>query len=101
MRSKRLNSSSKTPSLKPKSHFTPKKIHSPQRPLALSTFIHRVLKKVHPDLKISSKSMEVLNSMMLDLLKRMTEEAALISKRNGKKTLTAWDIRFAIKLTFP
>ena len=63
-----------------------------------STFIYKVLKQVHPDLKISSKAMSIMDSMVHDLLDRIGREASLLQKINKKNTMQSREIGSAVKL---
>ncbi|XP_042512553.1 histone H2B-like [Macadamia integrifolia] len=64
-------------------------------------YLYRVLKQVHPDLGISSKSMTVLNGFMNDMLERLANEASRLCKYIGKKTLTSKEIQAAVRLILP
>ena len=63
-----------------------------------STFIYKVLKQVHPDLKISSKAMSIMDSMVHDLLDRIGREASQLQRYNKKPTMQSREIRSATKL---
>merc|ERR1711917_23868 len=72
-----------------------------------STFIFRVLKQVHPDTGISSKSMSIINSFCSDIFDRLAREAAKLCKRDrdaGRKktvSMTSRDIQTAVRLILP
>lgn len=68
------------------------------------TFIHKVLKQVHPDTGISSKGMTVMNDFIIDLFQRIAGEAsrlAMIEKnlkgKRGTKTMTSRHIQTATR----
>ncbi|KAD4384271.1 hypothetical protein E3N88_24439 [Mikania micrantha] len=64
-------------------------------------YLHRVLKQVHPDLRISSKAMTIINNLMSDMFERMAEVAGRLSEYNKKKTLSSREIQAAVKLVLP
>ncbi|XP_076930917.1 uncharacterized protein LOC143595895 [Bidens hawaiensis] len=64
-------------------------------------YLHRVLKQVHPDLGISSKTMTIINNLMGDMFERLAEVAATLSQYNKKMTLTSREIQAAVKLVLP
>ncbi|XP_035540958.1 histone H2B.2-like isoform X2 [Juglans regia] len=64
-------------------------------------YVYRVLKQVHPELRVSSKAMTVLNNMMKDMFERLTEEAAVLSKYTSRKTLSSREIQGAVRLVLP
>ena len=47
------------------------------------SYLRRVLTSVHPDLGISAKAMEILNSMTHDMYERITTEAARLLRITG------------------
>ncbi|XP_043705263.1 late histone H2B.L4-like [Telopea speciosissima] len=61
-------------------------------------YLYMVLKQVHPELGISSKSMTVMNSFMNEMLERLANEASRLCKYTGKKTLTSREIQAAVRL---
>ncbi|KAF8009534.1 hypothetical protein BT93_J0519 [Corymbia citriodora subsp. variegata] len=64
-------------------------------------YVFRVLKQVHPELRISSAAMEVLNGYMNDMFERLAAEAARLSSYAGIKTLSSRDIQGAVRLVLP
>lgn len=64
-------------------------------------YVFRVLKHVHPEQRISSKAMTVLNGFMNDMFERIAAEAAKLSMYTGKTTLSARGIQGAVKLVLP
>ena len=76
-----------------------------KKPLALrsfQTYIHRVLKTIHKsDLRLSGKSMEILDSFANDLFDRLTEEAVKLLRLTGKRTLSHLEVQTAARLILP
>ncbi|PWA64937.1 histone H2B [Artemisia annua] len=64
-------------------------------------YLYRVLKQVHPDLGISSKTMTILNNLMIDMFERIAEDAARLSDYNKRMTLSAREVQAAVKLVLP
>ena len=65
------------------------------------TYVHRVLKQVHPDTKIKSKAMEIMNSFVNDLFERITSEASRLVRYGKTQTLSSRDIQTAVRLILP
>eukprot|EP00959_Pyramimonas_sp_CCMP1952_P254226 5310778-Pyramimonas_sp.AAC.1 len=61
-------------------------------------YIYTVLKQVHPDTGISSKSMSIMNSFISDLFEKMAGEASKLSRYNKKPTITSREIQTAVRL---
>ncbi|XP_031788084.1 late histone H2B.L4-like [Nasonia vitripennis] len=64
-------------------------------------FIHKVLKQVHPDTGISSKSMIIMNSFVNDIFERIATEASRLISCNNKSTITSREIQTAVRLLLP
>lgn len=67
----------------------------------LNLYIYKVLKQVHPDMGLSKKAMNVLNSFMMDVFERLATEAANAVKYTNKNTLDARAIECATRLCLP
>ena len=64
-------------------------------------YIHRIMKKIDPDNTLSRKAMDTMNSLILDVYRQVSQEAASLS-RHGKNTLLRpQDVQSAIKLRLP
>ena len=72
-----------------------------RRVQSYSTYLYQVLKQVHPDAKLRSRSRKVLNSFINDLFERIAGEAGRVSMKDGKKTLDSRDIQAAVRLVLP
>lgn len=75
-------------------------------------YIHRVLKQVHPDTRISGESVQLINDIVNCLALAISHKAVrLVQPLNydpktrktplGKKTITARDIQAAVRLVLP
>ena len=66
-----------------------------------SIYIHRVLKQVHPDTRISAKSMSIMNSFCNEMFERIAAEASKLSRYNKKLTISSREIQTATRLLLP
>ncbi|RNA17722.1 histone H2B [Brachionus plicatilis] len=72
-----------------------------KRKQSYSSYIFKVLKQVHPDTGISSKSMSIMNSFVNDIFERIANEAAKLSVSNGRSTISSREIQTAVRLILP
>merc|ERR1712066_666480 len=66
-----------------------------------SIYIYKVLKNIHPEVGVSKKAMNVLNSFVGDLFERVALEASKLCRYHGKQTLSSNDVQSAVKLILP
>lgn len=78
-----------------------KKKHRHPNNDSYKSYIYKVLKKVHPTLGISSKSMSILDTFVIDTLEKIAREASRLSKFNKRQTITAREIQTAVRLIIP
>jgi histone H2B len=71
------------------------------RTQSYNTYIYRVLKQIHPDFRISKKSMSIMNTCVNDIFDRIAVEAKMLSKSHGSKTLAPRDLESATRLVLP
>merc|ERR1712188_23899 len=64
-------------------------------------YIYKVLKQVHPDVGVSKKSMNIMNSFINDSFERIALEASKLVRFNKRRTLSSREIQTAVKLLFP
>lgn len=60
------------------------------------SYIHHVMKGVHPDTSMTKKSVAVLNSFVMDLMERVTQDAIRLTRNARRKTLSSREIAFAV-----
>ena len=72
-----------------------------RRSKGFSTYIYKVLKQVHPDASISSKSMSIMDSFVVDIFDKIATEAGKLLQYNKKCTLSSRDIQTAVRLILP
>ena len=66
-----------------------------------NTFINRVNKNAKKGLTLSSKSVKILNSFVLDMFDKIATQAAAVARSNKKSTIRAAEIQTAVRLTLP
>lgn len=66
-----------------------------------SIYVHKILKKQHPELSISSSAMEVFNKMTQVLFDRLAKKASNVTIMSGKKTMGCNEMHQACKLLLP
>jgi histone H2B len=66
-----------------------------------SSYIHKVLKQVHPEVGISKKAMMVMNSFVSDIFDKVVSEAGKLGVMNKKATLSSREIQTAVRLALP
>ena len=73
----------------------------PPKADSYKVYISKVLKQVHPDTGISSKSMSIVNSMVTDMFEQIAAEAGRLVKTGKKATLTSRDVQAATRVLLP
>ncbi|KAH7117378.1 histone-fold-containing protein [Dactylonectria macrodidyma] len=63
-----------------------------------SSYIHKVLKQVHPDASISKRAMSIMNSFVNDIFERLASEASKIAAYNKKSTISSREIQTSVRL---
>lgn len=66
-----------------------------------AAYIHKILKQVHPDLHISSKSAMATNYLVDVLLGTLTSKSSVIANTAKKSTLSARHVQGAVRLCMP
>merc|ERR1711915_234452 len=64
-------------------------------------YIYKVLKQVHPDVGVSKKSMNIMNSFINDSFERIALEASKLVRFNKRRTLSSREIQTAVKSILP
>ncbi|KAL7573698.1 hypothetical protein ACA910_007740 [Epithemia clementina (nom. ined.)] len=77
------------------------KKRSKKRIESYSTYIYRVLKQVHPDMRISQKSMTVMNDFISDVFDRLASQAKELQEHSKRPTLNPRDFEMAVGLALP
>ena len=66
-----------------------------------ASYIHKVMKQVHPDLQISSKAVMVTNALIDALLEDLIKNGTKVAVASKKGTFSARHVQSAVKLVFP
>ena len=72
-----------------------------KRKESFKIFIHRVMKDVHPDMKMSTRAMGIVNSFIIDMFERLASEASRLAKYSRRPTLNSRDVQTAVRLILP
>jgi histone H2B len=66
-----------------------------------SIYIYQVLKRVHPDTSVSSKSMIIIDSFLNFIFKRIAEQASKLAEKNGSSMISAKEIQSSVRILLP
>ena len=78
-----------------------KKFQVKKKGESFKLFVYKVLKQVHPDVRISSNAMSIMNSFVNDIFERIASEASRLAKHNKKATVQSREIQTATRLILP
>lgn len=78
-----------------------KKANKKKKPTSFGRYIFKVLKQVHPDTGISSKTMGIMSSFVNDMFDRIILEAASLLQHSGRPTLSSREIQTSVRLLLP
>lgn len=91
----------KEASKSPSKEADKKKIRHRKRQETFSTYIFKILKQVHPQIGISKKGMNVMNSFVVDIFGRIAKEGGTLVSKNDKNTLGTREIQTSTALVLP
>jgi histone H2B len=92
---------SKAPAKTPKSQGADKKKRNKKRQETYSTYIFRVLRQIHPEIGISKRAMQTMNSFINDTFEKVAFEASRLVRLNKKATLSCREVQTAVRLVLP
>ena len=72
-----------------------------RRSETFAIYIFKVLKQVHPDVGISKKAMNIMNSFINDSFERIALESSKLVRFNKRRTLSSREVQTAVKLLLP
>ena len=78
-----------------------KRTYKKSRKETFKIYIYKVLKQVHPDTGISSKSMSIMDSFVRDIFERVASQANTLARYNKKATISSREIQTAVRLLLP
>ena len=65
------------------------------------SYINKVLKQVHPQVRLSNKGMMVLNSFCMDTFEQIASEAGRLVRYSKTQTMSSKDVQAAVRLVLP
>ncbi|XP_055232803.1 histone H2B type F-M [Gorilla gorilla gorilla] len=68
---------------------------------SFAPYFPRVLKQVHQGLSLSQEAVSVMDSMIHDILDRITTKAGQLARYTKRVTITSRDIQMAVRLLLP
>merc|ERR1719195_523008 len=71
-----------------------------RKPVSYGSYIFKVLKQVHPHLRISKQAMAIMESCVTDTFERISTEANRLLRMAKRETLTSREIQSAVRLVF-
>ena len=72
-----------------------------RRAETFSVYIYRVLKQVHPEVGVSKRSMQIMNSFINDIFEKIALESSKLVRYNKKHTLSSREVQTAVRLLLP
>ena len=70
-------------------------------PASYRSYIAKILKQVHPQTRISKKSMVIVNNFVMDTFDRVAFEAGKLCRLTKRATLSSRDVQAATRLVLP
>ena len=78
-----------------------KRMKKRRAPESYKSYIFKVLKQVHPKVRISKKGIMIVNNFVTDTFEKVATEAGKLCKITKRSTLSSRDIQSAIRLVLP
>lgn len=66
-----------------------------------NSYILKVLKQVHPSVRISKRGMSIMNSLVKDTFEKLAGEAGKLCGYSNKDTLSSREVQTAVRLVLP
>eukprot|EP00434_Breviolum_minutum_P002508 symbB.v1.2.002219.t1/scaffold119.1/size318073/17 len=66
-----------------------------------SGYLYKVLKSVHPELGISKRGMNIMNSFMNDIFDRIATESTRLLRLMSRRTLSGREVQTSVRLLLP
>ena len=70
-------------------------------PESYKSYIFKVLKQVHPKMRVSKKGIAIVNNFVTDTFEKIASEAGKLCKITKRSTLSSRDVQSAIRLVLP
>ena len=78
-----------------------KKKRKRRRRESYGIYIYKVLKQAHPNMSVSSKAMNIMNSFVNDIFERLADEASRLANLKRHRNITLREIQYAVRLQLP
>ena len=78
-----------------------KKSFKKKRVMSFKSYIFKVLKQVHPETRISKKSIAIMNNLVTDTFDRVANEAGKLCRMTKTSTLSSRCVQSAVRLVLP
>ena len=72
-----------------------------KRTESFKSYIFKVLKQVHPETRISKKSIAIMNNLVTDTFERVANEAGNLCRMSKTQTMSSRSIQSAVRLVLP
>jgi len=73
----------------------------PKGHINFTTFLHKILKQVHPDTGITGMAMSELNAVIFYVGRIIADKAEYVARQNGKMSVSSREIQTAVRLVLP
>jgi len=84
-----------------KDHKSSKSKSKKKLKMTYSLYIYKVFKTLFKDLTMSSHSMVIVDSFVIDMFERVAREASVLARMNKKRTIGPREIQTAVALLIP
>ncbi|XP_028548367.1 histone H2B.3-like isoform X2 [Dendrobium catenatum] len=64
-------------------------------------YIFKVLKQVHPVIRISSKAMSIMNSFIIDIFEKLAQETSRLARYKKEPMFTSREIQTSVHFVLP
>eukprot|EP00928_Gymnodinium_smaydae_P008016 TRINITY_DN1287_c0_g1_i1.p2 TRINITY_DN1287_c0_g1~~TRINITY_DN1287_c0_g1_i1.p2 ORF type:complete len:125 (+),score=41.10 TRINITY_DN1287_c0_g1_i1:83-457(+) len=92
---------SKMPPMEDREGGVPVKKKHKKRVESYERYIFKVLKQIHPKMRISKQAMGIMTSCVTDTFERISGEAGKLCRLSKKDTMGVREIQSAVRLVFP
>ena len=69
--------------------------------VSYKTYIFKAMKQVHPETRISKKSMTIINNFVEDTFEKIASESGRLVRYNRRHTLSSREVQTAVRLLLP
>ena len=73
----------------------------PKKKETYAVYIYKLLKQVHPNTGISTKAINIMDSLVNCIFERIASESSLMSLHNGRSTISSCEIQASVQKILP